>query len=189
MIGGNFIILRHYPRYCNAIKLDTLRTPCGMGRISRALPLSLTLSFSFFFFLSHLHLLHKRRSSSCCGLLHLALTILFCIYISRSIWLNKSKDIFLICFKLFACVRFSIDHYEYSYKNMNCQCISWTKFFLHGRWYDFCQAFPKISFYRLCWRNTTTINPLIYQKEISYRDKHYSLNLHYIRYDSFYFIF
>lgn len=28
VIGGNFIILRHYPRYCNAIKLDTLRTPC-----------------------------------------------------------------------------------------------------------------------------------------------------------------
>lgn len=29
VIGGNFIILRHYPRYCNAIKLDTLRTPRG----------------------------------------------------------------------------------------------------------------------------------------------------------------
>lgn len=27
VIGGNFIILRHYPRYCNAIKLDTLGTP------------------------------------------------------------------------------------------------------------------------------------------------------------------
>lgn len=27
VIEGNFIILRHYPRYCNAIKLDTLRTP------------------------------------------------------------------------------------------------------------------------------------------------------------------
>lgn len=37
VIGGNFIILRHYPRYCNAIKLDTLRTPCGTGGISRAL--------------------------------------------------------------------------------------------------------------------------------------------------------
>lgn len=32
VIEGNFIILRHYPRYCNAIKLDTLRTPPWNGR-------------------------------------------------------------------------------------------------------------------------------------------------------------
>lgn len=54
MIGGNFIILRHYPRYCNAIKLDTLRTPCGTGGISRALSFcvdSLLLSLSLFLFL------------------------------------------------------------------------------------------------------------------------------------------
>lgn len=46
VIGGNFIILRHYPRYCNAIKLDTLRTPCGTGGISRRL-----LPFATLFFL------------------------------------------------------------------------------------------------------------------------------------------
>lgn len=34
VIGGNFIILRHYPRYCNAIKLDTLRTPRGTEYLS-----------------------------------------------------------------------------------------------------------------------------------------------------------
>lgn len=34
VIEGNFIILRHYPRYCNAIKLDTLRTPRKTAGIS-----------------------------------------------------------------------------------------------------------------------------------------------------------
>jgi len=47
VIGGNFIILRHYPRYCNAIKLDTLRTPCGTGGISPSPLASLFLRFRF----------------------------------------------------------------------------------------------------------------------------------------------
>lgn len=73
VIGGNFIILRHYPRYCNAIKLDTLRTPCGTGVYLCLLPLSLPLPFAS---------LTKtpERDSPCCGLLHLILTTLLGIY-------------------------------------------------------------------------------------------------------------
>lgn len=44
VIGGNFIILRHYPRYCNAIKLDTLRTPSGTGECLGLLPLEVSSS-------------------------------------------------------------------------------------------------------------------------------------------------
>lgn len=79
VIGGNFIILRHYPRYCNAIKLDTLRTPRGSRprRISRSPfsreSLSLPLPSAFF-------AKTPERGSPCCGLLHLALTTLLGIY-------------------------------------------------------------------------------------------------------------
>lgn len=38
VIEGNFIILRHYLRYCNAIKLDTLRTPRKTAGISLNIP-------------------------------------------------------------------------------------------------------------------------------------------------------
>lgn len=65
VIGGNFIILRHYPRYCNAIKLDTLRTPCGTGGISRALS-SFADSFSLSFSLlsSSAFFLRERRNEA-----------------------------------------------------------------------------------------------------------------------------
>lgn len=49
VIGGNFIILRHYPRYCNAIKLDTLRTPCGTSVYLDLFPLASLSSSSFRF--------------------------------------------------------------------------------------------------------------------------------------------
>lgn len=89
VIGGNFIILRHYPRYCNAIKLDTLRTPCGTGGISRALSFRVPSSFSFRFAKTL-----EERNSSCAATPSPCLnsfTFAICLhaYILCSIWLNK----------------------------------------------------------------------------------------------------
>lgn len=51
VIGGNFIILRHYPRYCNAIKLDTLGTLARFLSFSLTFIFSLSLSLDFCIFL------------------------------------------------------------------------------------------------------------------------------------------